>query len=62
MKTKGKFIFKKQFYSYCSMHFDEDKDCFACQHGQWSNIILDKIGHFIFKHFPKLWIWYVNKF
>jgi hypothetical protein len=60
MKYKGKFIFKKQWYSICSMHYEYKEDCNCCNTGTWENIFIHKIGSFIYKKFPKFWIWWMN--
>jgi hypothetical protein len=60
MLTKGKFLFKKQWYSICSRHQHYEWHCELCNIGRWHNIFLSKISHFIFNHFEKLWIFCVN--
>ena len=60
MREKGKFFWKKRWFSICSMHWDHDENCNMCNTGTWSNVWLSKISAWFFEHFPKLWIWYVN--
>lgn len=59
-KTKGKFIFKSTFYSYCSAHGGDDPNCKICQAGQWSNNILSSISRFFYWLSPTIWRWWVN--
>lgn len=60
MLTKGKFLFKKEWYSICSRHQQYESTCNICNHGSWRNVFLSKISHFVFKYFPKFWIYVVN--
>lgn len=64
MKTvKGKLFWKYRWFSICSMHgyLGPDENCPRCQTGTWTNVWAWKIGSFIFKLTPKLWILYMNR-
>lgn len=60
LKERGKFIFKEEWYSLCSMHNVYDNDCPLCNTGSWRNIYIGKISSFFFKYFPKFWVFWVN--
>ena len=61
MKTRGKGIFKEEWYSICSAHYEHNENCELCNKGMWVNVIKHKIGSFIYDHFPNIWRWYVNR-
>jgi len=60
MKTKGKFIFKKSWYSYCSAHIEPDESCDRCNVGSWHNNLLHNISSYFHDHHYRLWVWFVN--
>ncbi len=61
MKTRGRGIFKEQWFSICSAHQGGDgKDCKLCATGHWNNIVVSRMTGFVFKHFPKVWIYFAN--
>jgi hypothetical protein len=53
MRTKGKFIFKKEWYSFCSIHHEYDEKCGACNGGSWYSIYRRKLEK-IYSVCPKL--------
>lgn len=59
-KERGRFLFKEQWYSICSMHANHDDDCELCNTGTWKNIYMSVFSSFVFKHFPKFWVFWVN--
>ena len=61
MRSKGKLFWRSEWYSICSMHYEYNKDCRACNAGSWENVILTKISSFVFDHFPNLWIIWANR-
>jgi len=60
MREKGKFFWKKKWYSICSMHYEYNKDCNMCRTGVWKNVWSSNISEWIFDNFPNFWRWYVN--
>jgi hypothetical protein len=62
MKTKGRFIFKSTWYSFCSKHIDYDKNCHICESGVWQNDIIHNIGNLLFTYFPGFWIFWNKMF
>ena len=58
--VKGRFFWKKTWYSFCSTHVEHDNNCPRCNAGHWSNNWLNAISGFFFKYMPKFWIWWVN--
>ncbi len=62
-ETKGKLWWKYRWISICSIHGFEGTqiECNMCQTGIWSNLWISKISSLIYKLFPKLWIWYMNR-
>jgi hypothetical protein len=61
MLTKGKFFWKKTWYSFCSRHREYDETCNICTSGSWSNNWIHSIGNVIYKNCPTLWIWWLNR-
>lgn len=59
-EDKGKFFWKKRWYSICSAHMVYDKDCPRCNVGGWHNLWGLAIGGFFHDHFYKLWFYYQN--
>jgi hypothetical protein len=55
MKTKGKFFWKKRWYSYCSRHHEHDYRCNLCDAGSWEYVWLVKVEQIIYKISPKFW-------
>lgn len=60
MKTKGRFFWKKGWYSFCSKHYHHDFECKGCNSGTWEYVWIVKISNFIYKVSPGLWIWWNN--
>lgn len=60
-KPKGKYWKKEIWFSFCSAHREYNKDCKACNHGSWRNVWGSKFEGVVYKLFPKLWKWWVNK-
>ena len=61
MRTRGKFLKKQIWFSICSMHAAYDENCNMCNHGSWENVIHYKISSVIYKFFPSLWRWWLNR-
>lgn len=61
MLTKGKYFWKKSWYSICSMHREHDETCNICKSGTWENNWLVVIDGFIHDHCYKLWYWNANR-
>jgi len=60
MRTRGKFIFKESWWSYCSAHQTYDENCEICQSGNWHNNIMVAFSGFVHDHWYGLWYWWVN--
>ena len=61
LRTQGRGIFKKEWYSFCSRRGKFDENCHICNVGTWNNVYKRIIGSLIHKHFYKLWFWFVNR-
>lgn len=60
MREKGKFLWKKRWYSICSAHQDYKEDCPRCNAGTWNNIVMLAISGFFHDHFYNLWFYWMN--
>jgi len=58
--VKGRFFWKKEWYSICSMHREYNPDCSMCKSGSWQNILLVKLDSKIFDLFPRFWRFMAN--
>lgn len=61
MRTKGKFFWRKSWYSICSVHFNYKNDCGMCNAGSWHYDILSKIDGIIHDHWYSLWFYWHNR-
>jgi hypothetical protein len=61
VEFRGRGIFKEQWYSICSEHGVASKNCIRCECGHWTNICWQKITYSLYKLFPKVWVWWVNR-
>lgn len=43
-RVRRKFVFKQEWYSYCSRHIDYREDCEICQGGTWENVFKLCVG------------------
>ena len=60
--VRGKLWWKEEWYSICSMHGgNHQEDCNMCNTGNWVNVWMHNIGSIIYKLFPNLWRWWVNR-
>lgn len=59
--TNGWGPFKRRWYSYCSAHQKFSDACNMCASGRWHNCWKTAVSGLIFKLFPSLWIWWVNR-
>lgn len=60
-RTRKKGIKKEVWFSICSRHPIYVKDCDMCNKGSWNNIVKYKTSCIIYRIFPSIWRWYVNK-
>lgn len=51
---------KQKWYSFCSTHQERNRDCELCKIGYYVPFWKVKVDKFLFNHFPKLWVWWVN--
>lgn len=58
--VRGKWFWKKRWYSICSAHKDHNKDCQLCKTGSWHNVWLGAIEGFFHDHIYWLWYFFVN--
>ena len=54
LRSRNRFLFKEEFYSICSRHQYPKDDCNMCNSGQWCNIYIRVVDHFIHEHFKFL--------
>ncbi len=59
-KERGRFLFKEQWYSICSMHFAHNETCTLCNTGHWRNVFVGKITSFVYKVAPSVWRFWAN--
>jgi len=57
---KGKFFWKKRWYSFCGAHQKYDEKCNLCQCGNWHNVWLMTINEFFHDHCYYLWYWWAT--
>jgi hypothetical protein len=55
LKTKGYFIFKKEWYSICSIHKEYNNKCSNCKTGRWINIYSHIVSSLVYDISPSLW-------
>lgn len=60
LRSKGKFFWKYEWYSFCGIHGDYNELCKMCTAGSWVNVWIRNIGSIIYKFFPNLWRWWMN--
>lgn len=61
METKGKFFWKKRYYSICSIHgLKPNSNCSLCKRGGWYNVWNLNISSFFHEHFTRVWCWWQN--
>jgi hypothetical protein len=58
---RGRFFWKKRFFSICSVHSRWEPTCKVCKHGSWMNVWQWRFEGVIFKLWPKLWIKWANR-
>ena len=58
--VRGKGLKKQRWYSICSRHMIHDNNCNICNTGSWENVWMLAISGWFYKHFTKLWVWWVN--
>ena len=60
LTTKGKFFWKKRWYSICSAHVEYDENCPRCKVGAWHNMWGIAIDSFFCRYFYKIWFYRHN--
>ena len=60
MRIKGKYFWKKQWYSICSKHTSHYDNCKLCDVGKWENTWSLKISTYFHQNFYYLWSWWQN--
>ena len=58
LPTKGKYFWKKEWYSICSIHHQHNEKCEMCNTGNWHNVLLGNILNFLYYKiniFYKIW-------
>lgn len=58
--TKGKFFWKSEWYSICSMHYEHNPLCDMCTTGHWRNVWIGRFSSIVYKIAPGFWVWFVN--
>ena len=56
MISRGKYWYKYEWYSICSVHREYNKDCKICNTGSWVNVWKNYIDNIIYDISPKLWV------
>lgn len=57
MRDKGKFFYKKRWFSLCSAHLQYNYECINCNTGTWKNVWRTNIEKVVFILSPKLYNW-----
>lgn len=55
MISRGKYWYKYEWYSICSVHREYNKDCKMCNSGSWINVWKNFIDSIMYDISPKLW-------
>lgn len=59
--TKGWGPWRYEWYSICSMHWQNIDSCGMCNAGAWQNAWRVKFGQIVFALAPDLWRWWANR-
>lgn len=59
-RTKGLFLWKQQWISFCSRHGDYDETCSICTHGFWRSSVIIWLENLLYKISYKWWFYYMN--
>ena len=60
MRTKGKYFWKKEWYSICSLHMEYQENCPLCNKGQWINVTRHWFNKLLYKYCYSLWFYNMN--
>lgn len=60
-QTRGWGPWRAEWYSICSAHQRYDKGCERCEAGSWVNTWGLAVSHFVFRYWPRLWLWWANR-
>jgi hypothetical protein len=61
LRSRGRGLFRQEFYSICSMHSKPQDDCDCCNAGSWRNVYATMLSHTFYKVSPFLWRWWANR-
>jgi hypothetical protein len=61
MKSKGFGPFRREWYSICSAHRNDDPGCKMCQTGRWVNVWRLWCSQVIYRMHKPTWIWWANR-
>jgi len=59
--TRGKGLFREEWYSICSVHYRYQKTCNNCKAGDWHNVVSVWFGQQVFEYMPNVWRWWANR-
>lgn len=59
-RTKGRFLWKQEWITFCSRHPEYDGNCSICRNGFWRPSIIMWYEHVLYKISYKLWFHYMN--
>ncbi len=59
-KSKGKFFWKYEWYSFCGIHREYNEFCRMCNAGSWVNVWKQSISNVIYRLSPNFWRWWMN--
>lgn len=60
-RKRGVWPLRQTWYSICSAHQEHDPECDLCQSGWWYNDVRQAVGGWVFRRWPRLWRWWVNR-
>ena len=60
MESKGRWFWRRDWYSVCSSHQRVRHDCARCRTGHWHYRWLRRIDGVIYQRYPRFWVWWHN--
>lgn len=61
MRSRGRLLWRQEWYSVCSIHRPHRDDCNMCRAGSWVNVWKQRASHLFYVISPSLWRKWANK-
>ncbi len=61
LRSRGRGLFRQEWYSICSRHGRYNESCDNCTTGLWINVWRQRLGHEVYKRYPNLWRAWANR-